>query len=111
MRKSSTANLFIALLLSTVAVTLCAFPPDSEAARVTIRKGFWGAAANVRGRPDFTDFRTMRELGAGTYNRRLYWATMAPTKPKDPRNWRDPAYRWSPSLTNDLERAKRWGMR
>src|SRR3954447_19392757 len=111
MRKSSTANLFIALLLSTVALTHCAFGSDAEAARVTVRKGFWGAAANLRGRPDFTDFRTMRKLGAGTYNTRLSWANVAPTKPANPRSWRDPAYRWPTQLTNDLVRAKRWGMR
>src|SRR3954462_11255027 len=104
-------TVLILLAMATASTTIRLPGSDAQAARVTVRKGFWDAAANVRGRPGFTDFRTMRKLGAGTYNTRLYWATMAPTRPKDPRNWRDPAYHWSKSLTNDLVRAKRWGMR
>src|SRR3954467_7557785 len=109
--RHATTTLLMALALATAGSTIQLAGSDAQAARVTVRKGFWNAAANVRGRPGFTDFRTMRKLGAGTYNTRLYWADMAPTKPKNPRNWRDPAYHWSKSLTYDLERAKRWGMR
>src|SRR3954453_16178858 len=109
--RHATTTLLMGIALATAGSTIQLAGSDAQAARVTVRKGFWNAAANVRGRPDFTDFQTMRKLGAGTYNTRLYWANAAPTKPKDPRNWRDPAYRWPRSLTKDLVRAKPWGMR
>src|SRR4051794_23934843 len=100
-----------ALAVTAVVLTVSLPISDAHAARVTVRKGFWNSGGNIRGDGMLADFKTMRKLGAGTYNTRLHWDETAPTRPANPRNWRDPAYRWPKVVTTDLVRAKRWGMR
>src|SRR4051794_8916802 len=98
----------VLVLLALLVLAGANAPLEARGAPVTVRKGFWDADSTRQG---LLDFGTMRKLGAGLYNTRLRWDEIAPTRPQNPRNWRDPAYVWNRRTTTDLTRARRWGMR
>jgi hypothetical protein len=53
-----------------------------------------------------SQFGLYRKLGAGIYHTRLRWSTVAPTRPADPRNPADPAYRWPAELDDAVALAR-----
>jgi hypothetical protein len=57
------------------------------------------------------EFAIYRDLGVGIYETRLNWAQVAPTRPVNPLNPRDRAYRWPQEVTLAVTRAARARMR
>jgi hypothetical protein len=70
-------------------------------------KAIWGPA-QVDG---VSQFETYDELGAGIYQYSLSWADVALTRPGDPTNPTDPAYRWPTELDYAISEARRHGIR
>lgn len=90
------------LVLAILSLSLLA--PSSASAGL---KGFWGPS-EVSGVSQFPVYRT---LGVELYQTSLAWSSIAPTRPADPRNPADPAYRWPASMDQLISEAKANGMR
>jgi hypothetical protein len=56
-------------------------------------------------------FPIYRDLGMKIYEDRLNWATIAPSKPRQPTNPRDPAYHWPAEVTAAVREAGRYHMK
>ena len=55
-------------------------------------------------------FPLYRRLGVGIYETSLDWSQVAPRRPRNGRNPRDPAYRWPASMTQAIQQAHRYHM-
>jgi hypothetical protein len=79
-------------------------PPAEQ----TLRKSAWGLTEH-NGESLFPHY---RDLGIGLFTTQARWDAIAPTgRPKNPKNWRDPAYDWaSSSLDKTIEEAQRYGI-
>ena len=69
---------------------LAAFRAATPPARAALKKGMWGPV-RVNGASQFPVY---RELGATVYNTGLNWRDVAVRRPTNPRDPREPAYRW-----------------
>lgn len=91
------------LVLAGALLATAASPP---AFAHTIEKGFWGPA-QIDG---VSQFPLYEQLGVTVYQTQLAWATIAPTRPADPRNPADPAYVWPARLDDTIAEARAHGM-
>jgi hypothetical protein len=91
----------LALCLLALALTT----PGSQAA--TLEKGFWGPT-QVDG---VSQFPIYEDLGVTLFQMSISWATVAPTRPRDARDPRDPAYVWPPDVDYAIREARAHGMR
>jgi hypothetical protein len=66
-----------------------------------LERGFWGPAA-IDGVSQFPHY---DQLGVTIYQTTLAWATIAPTRPADPKNPADPAYNWPAGLDGIIAEA------
>ncbi len=57
-----------------------------------------------------SQFPIYEDLGVGLYQMDMSWADVAPTRPVNPRNPLDPAYRWPAKVDTALRETKRYGM-
>ena len=90
------------------ALMLLVFAAPAEAApRKSFKKGMWGPVA-VDG---VSQFPVYERLGAGILSLRLQWWRAAPTRPQDPRNPADPAYRWPAEIDQAFREAAASNMR
>jgi hypothetical protein len=71
-----------------------------------LRKAIWGPA-QVDGRSQFPIY---RQLGARIWQTQIDWNAVAPTRPTQPRNPSDPAYRWPAELEDGVRLAGPEGM-
>ena len=55
-------------------------------------------------------FPTYRDLGVGIFGVQARWEEIAPTRPENPTEWRDPAYEWPQYLTDSIKEAERYGI-
>ena len=86
------------LIAALVAVLLVASTPAGAAQRaVPAEKAIWGSTTLADGTSAFPVY---QQLGVDVLQIQLDWATTAPTKPAEPGNPDDPAYRW-PALVDD----------
>lgn len=79
-------------LVATLACAAAAAP--AHAAKTTIKKSMWGPV-EVAGESQFPVY---KDLGVGLYQYTLSWADVAPTKPDNPSNFNDPAYKWPDAI-------------
>ena len=86
------------LLLTAIAATPASARP--------LQKGFWGPTA-IDG---VSQFPLYEKLGVTLYQTGLSWSTVAPTRPANPRDHRDAAYRWPPEIDHMIAEARRHGM-
>ena len=86
-----------ALLLAAVLLLLVQPAP----ARAALKKGIWGPV-EMNG---VTRFPVYRELGATVYNAGLSWRNVAVRRPANPRDPRDPAYRWPAGIGDAVAQA------
>lgn len=87
-------------------LTLILGVPAADAAP-SRKKAIWGPA-EVNGASQFPIY---RELGVGIYQATVRWRDVAPTRPADPRDPDDPAYRWPVNLDRTISEAGRNGIR
>ena len=95
-----------ALALPFCLLALLAFAA-SAAQAATLEKGFWGPTV-LNGKSAFTIY---QQLGLTLYNTPLYWSAVAPTRPANPTDPNDPAYRWQPELDATINEAASHHMR
>jgi len=94
-------------LLAAVLLTLLAAPATAaQAAKPSREKSIWGPVRH-EGKSEFPLY---RELGVGIYQYHLQWNKVAPTRPADPRNPNDPAYRWPEELDFAVRESARYGI-
>src|SRR4051812_28948288 len=58
-----------------------------------------------------SSFPLLRSLGVDTYETTLDWSSVAPRRPKDPRNPDDPAYLWPRDVDQGVSEARQDGVR
>jgi hypothetical protein len=75
--------------------------------RPSVPKLIWGPSKLGGGRSAFPIY---HRLGVSVYQVDLTWAEVAPTRPADPQNPRDPAYLWPRRLRFDITQARRYGI-
>jgi hypothetical protein len=87
-----------------VALVLLAAAPAGASA---FSKAIWGDVF----RNGVNQFPIYKTLGVSIYQAKLVWSDVAPTRPADPTNPKDPAYRWPRSIQWAVWDAKRFHMR
>jgi hypothetical protein len=98
-RAGLTSLVIRAVVLAACGSLLLAVP--APPARAALKKGMWGPV-EVNGASQFPIY---RELGATVYNTGLNWRNVAVHRPTNPRDPRDPAYRWPARLGDAVEQA------
>lgn len=88
-----------------VAVLACAalVGPSAAAGATSTHKLVWGPF-------DEGAFATYEDLGAGLYEITINWSRIAPTRPLNPTDPRDPAYEWTPAVDEAIENGARHGV-
>lgn len=71
-------------------------------------KMIWGPVDLPNGQSAFP---TYHRLGVQVFQIDLLWSEVAPTRPADPQNPSDPAYRWPAQLDQAVQEASRYGIR
>lgn len=94
------------LFLSTVAAAIaCAVLVPLPA--MGAEKAIWGPLDLPEGRSAFPLY---RRLGVDTLQLPVSWSEIAPDRPEDPRDHRDPAYRWPRALDRYVADGRRYGI-
>jgi hypothetical protein len=99
--------------VAALAVTLALVAAAGDAARPRALKASAPSKCitdNAPRRGRGTIFRELRTLGVRVWTRGISWATIARSRPENPRSPRDPAYRWPAGLDADLRSAERNGV-
>jgi hypothetical protein len=86
-----------------IVAVLVAVTPSSASA---FSKAIWGPVY----RNGVNQFPLYHELGVSIYEADVFWNQVAPTRPRDPSNPRDPAYRWPLELQQAMRQAARFHM-
>jgi hypothetical protein len=102
----------VLLLGLTAAMMLAAVPAAGAAV-----KSIWGPSsfpvgnANCPNGPDpCSAFPIYKQLGAQNYQMQVPWDRAAPTRPANPRDPNDPAYKWTSSEDSAVQQAAQYGM-
>jgi hypothetical protein len=103
----TTASRLHRLVAATAAATLALLWAGSSAEAATVHKGFWGPMTM----DGVSAFPTYADLDVDIFQTSLRWENVAPTRPADPRNPADPAYRWAPEIDYALQQAAAFRMR
>jgi hypothetical protein len=93
--------------LAVLAALLCASLALTAAPAGAFEKAIWGPIT----RNGVNEFPLYHALGVKIYQDDLYWDQIAPSKPADPTNPRDPAYQWPAQIAQEISLAKRYRMR
>ena len=91
----------VALLLSALSSLLAT--SASASAAVSTQKLIWGPSSAEA-------FKEYANLGAGLYEITVNWSRVAPTRPEDPADPNDPAYRWTPAVEEAIQRGHEYGI-
>lgn len=94
----------LALAGALTALAVCA---SGASAAPSVKKAIWGPAS-VNG---VSQFPIYHDLGAGIYQTTVNWSNVAPTRPRQPTDPRDPAYKWPEQVTYAVHEAARYHMR
>jgi Cellulase (glycosyl hydrolase family 5) len=98
-RKSTKIRAGMRALIATVCL-LAAMGVGASPASALV-KGFWGPA-QVNG---VSQFPIYRDLGVSLFQTAINWASVAHTRPANPRDPNDPAYQWPPDEDYAIEQA------
>src|SRR5262245_8285275 len=82
---------------------------NTPAAPQTTKKLMWGSG-NLVLADGTSEIATMRNLGVGIFGIAVRWALIAPERPRNPTDPKDPAYVWPAFLTQSIKQAERHGM-
>lgn len=94
-------------LLAALAATVLCFAATAAPASARVVKAIT-APPQYKGAWDFPVF---DDLGVGIYQHTLRWDLTATSRPKDPTNPNDPAYRWYPEAQQAIDAAKPHGIK
>jgi hypothetical protein len=97
-------RVIIALL---TALLVCALADSPAEARYSKKKAIWGPT-EVNG---VSQFPIYRDLGVSIFQMQLRWEQVAPTKPQDPGDPTDPAYRWPAEVDYAIRQGRRHRIR
>lgn len=86
-----------------VAVLLLAVVPGTAQG---FEKAIWGKVY----RHGVNQFPIYKQLGVSIYQADLWWNQIAPSRPRDPTNPRDPAYRWPAVIHQAIIQARKFHM-
>lgn len=92
----------LASLVAATALLLSLSTCTAKAAPST-QKLIWGPASAKA-------FETYGRLGVGLYEITINWSRVAPTRPAEPTNPNDPAYRWTPAVEEAIQNAQAYGI-
>lgn len=98
------ARLFALLV---VAMLAAAADPAAAAANRSATKAIWGPVTS----DGKSEFPVYQRLGVGIFEMGLNWAQAAPTRPRDPTDPADAAYRWPAEVAYAIQQASRYHMR
>lgn len=94
-------RLAIRLPLLAAAILMLILSTGGQAeARPSLHKAIWGPAT-----PEA--FNRYSQLGVGIYQMSISWASVAPTRPANARNPKDPAYNWLDELDTAIRLARK----
>jgi hypothetical protein len=93
----------VLLVTAALCVSACVLAPTAPATT----KAIWGPILMPDGSSAFPVY---RDLGVDVFQIQLGWADVAPTRPQNPSNPNDPAYAWSPRLTEAVRQARARGI-
>jgi hypothetical protein len=85
---------------------LCAVLPAPASAKAGLRKAFWGPLQIDGG----SAFPTYQLLGVKTYQIQIDWPDVASSRPANPTDPADPAYKWPGKVDNAITQAGASGM-
>ena len=88
------------VLLILACTSALVFAPSASA---NVLKGFWGPTHQPGGASAFPIY---HDLGVNVFQQQLVWSNIAPTRPLNARNPRDPAYQWPPDVSYGLAQAR-----
>ena len=74
----------------------------------TFEKAIWGSVTTPKGASAFPVY---KRLGVDTFQIQLVWRDVALSRPQNPTDPRDPAYRWPAELRDAIRGARRQGIR
>src|SRR4051794_21287457 len=94
-------------LLIILALAVAVAPVSTADAHFSGRKPIWGPV-RVQG---ISQFPIYQDLGVGTYQTALDWASVAPTRPRRPSDPSDRAYRWPSAISDAISQARQYNMR
>jgi hypothetical protein len=104
----------LTFLLGLVAVLILASVPAAQAAA---QKSIWGPSTfpvgdvNCPTGPDpCSAFPVYKQLGAQNYQFQIPWDTVAMSRPANPRDPNDPAYKWPTFADFDVQQAAQYGI-
>lgn len=90
-----------------VAVVVAIFAFAAPGSAVAFSKAIWGPVY----RGGVNQFPLYHQLGVSIYEADLSWNAVASSRPRDPANPRDPAYRWPGDIQQAIRQARRFHMR
>jgi hypothetical protein len=85
-------------------VALGALSAAPASAHFSTKKSIWGPV-NVNGRSQFPIY---HDLGVGSWQYTLQWDVITATRPANPKNPADPAYRWPAELDQAVREARKY---
>ena len=79
---------------------------SAQAAPQTLKKAAWGLTSH-NGQSMFPIY---KDLGVGIFQTQVRWDAVAPTRPQNPTDPNDPAYKWGDGLQKIIDEAEANGM-
>lgn len=93
-RVNSSASFGAWLVASLALLMVLSMGSVADAAKPSHKKAIWGPPS-TDGKSNFPIY---RDLGAGTYHTTVRWFDVAQSRPANPTDPNDPAYKWSPEI-------------
>lgn len=92
--------------LSVLGLVLIGLLPGDADAQPSRKKAIWGPVE----RHGVSQFPIYADLGVGIFQMSVSWDEIAASRPTEPRNPADPAYRWPPAVDRAVAEASRHGI-
>jgi hypothetical protein len=97
----------LVLIVATAVFTVALALASPAAGARPLVKGFWGETQRF----GVSQFPIYKDLGVDVFQTQLQWSAVAPTRPANPRDPGDPAYRWPDDIDYAISEARRYKMR
>lgn len=107
-RRLPAITLFAAALAAASLLFAASAPEraEAQAAPQTLKKAVWGLTSHN----GVSMFPIYKDLGIGIFQTQVRWDALAPTRPANPTDPNDPAYKWGTALDGIIAEAEANGM-